>query len=1001
MKFRKFRGLAALSVALLSLVSFATVLAYDNEGQINLFLGIGQKQGVGSEFNSVDEMRAAEEKNEIQTQEEGSVLFWNNKEALPLSKGNKITLLGRTAADNIYKGGSGGSTTNAETGAASLYDSLKNEGFEINDKVFNALKDSKITRQRGNIGEVPGSFYTSELTETFGEYSDAAVIVLGRYSGEQQDLTAGGDSNKDNEVNENGDPVDVEGVPMLSLHQSEKDIIKLAKSSGKFKKIVVLLNTTNPTEIDELESLGVDACMWIGVPGYAGFKGVAKLLSGEADPSGRLVDTYAANSLSAPAMRNYGSFTWANFDEMSAQIKGKNANYKLDGKDHYNVYAEGIYLGYKYYETRYQDQVLNQNNAKSSKGVYASKGGSWNYADEMSYTFGYGSSYADFNEEVQSIDWDQNKHEVTAKVKVTSLGVPSDSTYKGKSKKAVELYVQLPYEKGQAEKSAIQLVGYGKTKELAKGESDTVTITVSDYMFATYDSNAVNGADTSKKGCYVFDKGDYYFTIGNDAHDALNNVLEARNVSGLFDAKGESVHGNANNVKKVNLAELDNKTHATNKYSSQSKTEEFVVSNQFEDMDMNHFVENSIQYMTRDNWETYPNRITGLKATSEMTDIIDGHNYVKPADAKDVTTFAKSVVYGTGEGENPKYEAPIKLVDMIDVEFTDTKWQDFIDQLSPSELAAIPGEKFGNAGIERLGIPQTSAADGPDGIQAKMGFSHVCESLAASTYNDELIEKRGKFLAEDGIACGQHGVYGFGANMHRTVYAGRNFEYYSEDMTLSYLAGAVQTRGANKLGLTTYVKHFCANDQEVWRNGSATIMTEQAYRQGPLKGFEGSFTKGESLGTMTSNARAGLRTVSMCKATMTTVLRNEWGFKGTGMTDSSKGATGFLYTEESIDAGIDQFNNDETRGSTDIKNLMVKQRDGYIWEKTREVAHHLYYTLSRNFVMNEYLDGKEVVVETPWWKPAVWAIIGTLGAVSIGLLAVTLFTGLKKTKEVK
>ena len=957
--------MAGVFILLTALSGYATQLAFENSGQIDIALGITRPDTKNSDYASVNEMRVAERQNEIQTQAEGSVLLWNNNNALPFSTGKKVTLLGRTSADNIFRGGSGGSATTEETGAINLYNALKNEGFEINDTVYNALRSSPLQRGRGNIAEVEKSFYDSSLTGTFANYNDAAIITLGRYSGEQQDLGAGGDSNADNVTDANGDPIDSQGVRMLSLHQEERDVIQLAKASG-FKKIIVLLNTATTMEIDELESLGVDACLWIGYPGYTGFEGVAKVLAGEYDPSGRMVDTFASNSLSSPAMRNFGSFNFSNVTEA--------------GQNKYLVYAEGIYLGYKYYETRYYDQVMNRFNAKSSKGSYSSTT-NWNYADEITYTFGHGISYASFKEEIQSIKWNKDKHQVEFIVNVTNEG--SDN-YSGSSKDVVELYASLPYEAGQAEKSAIQLIGFGKTKDLKKGQSEKLTIVADDYMFATYDKNATNGADVTKKGCYVFDQGDYYFTIGKNAHDAVNNVLTAQGASGLTNEKGEANVGNANNVVKVNLSSLDNVTYAKSPDTGE------IVYNHFDDVDINYFIENTVTYLTRSDWNTYPERIENLTVNDEIKAILDGHTYTKPADAPAVTDYKFS----------QKYDTPIKLSDMKNVPYEDdAKWEEFIDQLTPSQLAAIPGEKFGNSAIEELGVPQTSAADGPDGIQANAGYSHVSAVVSTSTFNGDLIAKRGKFMAEDGMASGQNGVYGFGANMHRTPYGGRNFEYYSEDTTLSYLAGAIQTKAATDKGLTTYVKHFCANDQETWRNGNSTIMTEQGYRQGPLKAFEGSFTKGGSLGTMTSNARVGFKVVSMDYETMTTVLRNEWGFKGTAMTDSSKGSRYYLYTNESVVAGIDQFNNDETRGTQDLKNSLIKDKDGYLWGKCRTIAKHYFYTISRNFCMS----GEEDVVvktQTSWWKTATIALTASLGGIALLCLGASItFALLERRKE--
>lgn len=965
------RGLSSIMLATTIMASFLTSLALENSGQVNVFLGTNPpSQNVTddtnyypSQFANVTEMRAAEKLHDIQMQEEGSVLLRNEGAALPLKQNPRVTLFGKTAADPIYRGGSGGSALSTPK---NLHNAFVEKGIVINETIYNALLTSPIKRSRGFIGEVPGTFYTNELQSSYAsDYQDAAIIVLGRYGGEQQDMGAGGDSNADNVVNADGDPIDNQGVPMLSLHQEERDVLSLVQNSNKFDKIIVILNSGYPMDIDEIDDYGVDSILWIGYPGYTGFDGVAKIIVGDSEPSGRTVDTYATNSLSSPAMRNYGGFNWS--------------NHTIDGQNKYLIYAEGVYLGYKYYETRYQDQVLNQHNALSTKGIYANTV-TWDYAAEMAYTFGSGRSYANFTQTLVAADWNQTTHQVEVTVRVSHEGLPVGSLYQGKSKNVVQLYVQLPYESGQAQKSAIQLIGYGKSKALAQGETDDVVITVDDYVFATYDNKAVNGADNTKLGCYVFDPGNYYFAIGNNAHDALNNILAKRNVSGLFDEEGLSVSGDSNKVYLENLATLDNLTHAT------SQTGE-VVSNQFDDMDINYFIEDAVTYLNRDDWNTYPIRFENLTATDEMKTILSGNYYTKPADAPNVTSF--------------KHSQPVtkKFIEMKDVAFDDDDaWDEFIDQLTPSELAKIVGEKFGNSAITSVGSPANANADGPDGIQANPNFSHVATIVATSSFNDELLETRGKFIAEDGKYSGQHGVYGFGANMHRTPYGGRNFEYYSEDMTLSYLASAIQTKAAQEEGLITFVKHFCANDQEVWRNGSSAMMTEQAFRQGPLRGFEGAFTKGGSLGTMTSNARCGLKVTSMSKEIMTQVLRNEWGFKGLSMTDSSKGSRYYIYTLESLEAGTDQFNNDDTRGD-EMKNFMIRDRDGNMWQRARIIAKRYFYTYVHSFVINGLSPEVEVTNFVPWWETTIYSIdiaLASITLVTIVLMGAALIVEKKK-----
>ena len=461
------RGLTALFALLLCLTSFGAALAFHREGDVNLYLGTlppvqqatDDTTYFGSSYSSKDEMRTALESYLIEDQEEGSVLLRNENNALPIAANANVTLFGFAAATPVYHGGSGGPSN---TGI-NLYDALKQEGVGVNETVYNAIKAAGGTRTKtGLIGEISASTYDASA---FAGYKDAAIYVMSRYGGEEGDLNHG----LQGEWQEGP-----EGVRELALHQEEIDTLKLIQSEG-FDKIIVVLNSGYAMELDELKDYGVDAILWIGYPGNYGMTGAARVIAGKSDVSGRNVITYATNSLSSAAMQNAGDFTFTNLTGLY--------------KNKYLVYAEGIYIGYKYYESRYQDQVLGVNNATSEKGVYASKDGSWNYADEMVYTFGAGQSYANFTQELVSVDWDKTSHEVTAVVKVTNNG-----GFDGRSKDVVQLYVQLPWEAGQAEKSAIQLADFAKTSALAAGESETLTLTFSDYIFACYDSNAVNGA---------------------------------------------------------------------------------------------------------------------------------------------------------------------------------------------------------------------------------------------------------------------------------------------------------------------------------------------------------------------------------------------------------------------------------------------------------------------------------------------------------------------------
>ena len=945
-KSRLFKGLSASLGSILAVTTYMSVLAFSRTADINSFFQIKFNDATsGSKYASVDDLTVDEEKHFQQVQQEGSVLLRNENNALPLkTTETKVTLFGNATVNTVYHGGSGG-PSNA---GYSLDQALKDEGFDVNETVFEKTKKNAKEQKNGDIGEVDASIY--DLSD-WTTYNDAAIVMFARFGGEQNDM----------------DVSDSYGVAELSFHDSEKAIMEKVKNGG-FKKIIVLLNTGYAMECEWLKDYNVDACLWIGYPGESGMKSVAKMLKGEVSPSGALVDTYAANSLSSPAMQNFGDFK---FSDLPSDM------YHCE----YLVYQEGIYVGYKYYETRYEDQVLNKNNATSSKGCYASTN-SWDYAKEMTYPFGYGLSYTTFEEKITSLDWDLSKHTVTAKVEVKNTG-------SFKAKDVVELYVSLPYETGNAQKSSIQLAGFAKSDEIDAGGSSEVTIEISDYIFATYDENATNGKDTSKKGCYVFDKGDYYFAIGDDVHDALNNVLASKGVANLFDQNGKSVTGDKSMTKKFTLDNYDNVTYATSPYTGA------VVSNQFDQVNINYYEKDRVTYLNRDNWETFPTSVTDLKADDDPTGTIRKYMtatsslYEKPSDAPSISDLTFN------------QEKTSMFVDMKDVDYNDDeKWNQFVSQLSATELSNIFGDAHGHKAIESINFPKGSQGDGPDGLQGG-GSLHPSENLAASTWNVQLLKDRGTFLSEDAIHRTSFvGVFGGGANIHRTPYGGRNFEYYSEDSTIAYYCGMAEANGLSEGHLISMFKHFCGNDQETNRHGVATFMTEQALRQNEARCFEGALsTAGGSLGNMSSYNRLGVISTACYYSLMTTLLREEWGFKGISITDSSKDATTYLFTADAINAGTTVFDNDSDR-STEVKNLLIKDKDGNIWKKAQSAAKNFFYAMSRSNLTFSLSEGQKVKDITPWWQTAIWALeisLGSLTVFSVG--AYVFFTYFYKGKE--
>lgn len=954
-KHQKWIGLTSLFALLFSMAVSLSSSAFYYSGYVNSFLGLtGQTIAIEGDTNyypsaygelnaeNADRLMADEKAHSIRAMHEGTVMLRNENGALPLSAAERsVTIFGNNAADPVYRANAGNASFSAEYGGA-LYEAFEQAGFRVNPTIRDAYENSGVRRNsvasRGNssIGEVPESFYTDAMKASFDEYADVAFVLFTRYGGEGVDL----------------DMKDAEGVPMLSLHESEADLLRMIRQSGVFKKTVVLINSPFAMDVQwiEDEDFGVDACLVFGATGDYGFLGLADILTGAADVTGHLADTWASSSLSSPAMQNFGDFQFSNLN-------------KLYG-DRYLVYAEDIYVGYKYYETRYQDEVLGLNNAASSAGAFM--GDSWSYADEMAYPFGYGLSYAHFTQKLEDLSWDQSSHTVTAKVKVTNEG-----GFDGESKSLVQLYVQLPYEAGMAQKSAVQLIGFQKSSALGTGESETVTVTVSDYFFATYDENAQNGADNSKTGCYVFDAGDYYFAIGSSAHDALNNIMAKKGVTGMFDEKGNPVAGNSDMAVKAWLDNYDNTSYAVSPVTGA------IVSNQLQNADLNGYIPGAVDYLTRDDWNSFPKAIENLSATDEMKELMVGASYVKPEDAPDTAELS----FGQDAG--------LKLIDMMDVPYGDAKWKSFIDQLSIGNLATVCGDNRGVVAIPEVGKPANASTNGPSGIQGsymkgngKACTLYVDEPIQAATFNLELAAERGAFMAEDAAYAGVTMVFGPGANIHRTAYLGRNSEYFSEDGFLSYQMSRANAIPMTERGIITGFKHFCLNDQEVNRHGVATFVTEQACREIYFKAFEGALADGAGLGVMTSYNRIGLTASPAHRGAQVEILRNEWGFKGINITDSSKDASDYVLTAECITSGTDLFLSDTGRQS-ELSNLVVKNRDGNILNWMKTANEHFYYAHSRSVLMNG-LAGETVIAETVyWWQPTLIALCALLGVLTV------------------
>ncbi len=916
----------------------------------------------------------------VQEEEEGAVLLRNENQALPLSsEETRVTLFGHAVAQPLYKNASAGSKGYQGEYNIDLYQALTDAGFAVNDTLYDAYKASETVRGTGaydfvtgttsvkSMGEEPISFYTDELKASWEEdFNDVAIVMFAREGGEGMELEL-----KDS----------YEGISQLALHQDEKDMLQMIKDSGKFDKVVALINSGNPMELEWLEEYGVDACLWIGLPGQRGFEGVANILTGKVNPSGHLTDTYAANSLSSPAVVN-GSFNnqnWANLEEVLAAVEDDDA-----GVSWSTVQAEGIYIGYKYYETRYEDVILKQGNADDEAG--SSFDGKWDYAKEVTYPFGYGLSYTEFEQTLDDVTVDGDKINVT--VTVTNTGDVA-----GKS--VIQVYAQTPYgnyeKENLVEKSAIQLLNFGKTEMLEPGKSETLTIECDKYLLASYDYINAKG--------YIMSEGDYYISIGDDAHDALNNVLAAKEAEGMVDCMGTKADGNAEKTYTWN-EKFDRDTYKYSPYTGEE------VTNQFADADLNYWQEGAVTYLSRDDWAaTYPKEATQITLTEEMIEVLAGDYYKKPEDAPSVSEYT--------QGENKG----IPLAAMIGLDYEDEQWEEYLNQFTIEELAVSVADNFGTAEVATVGKPAILAGDGPDGLggtfnKEKYGddrqdCAFPTEIILASTFNKNLMERRGELMAEECLYLGMMEDWMPGVNLHRTPFGGRNFEYYSEDAVMNYLCETPEVQAMEAKGVHAGAKHVVGNDQENNREGISVFFNEQAFRETSLRGVEGAVAAAEGKALMHGFNRLGMVWCSSSTALCTQVIEKEWGFTGQQETDAVASAAGTYkgHFVSALAAGTDNFCLDFAGDTSKAIVQEIKENDdGHLLGLLRKSVHDYLYISANSSIMNGYSVDSKVVSVTPWWQPTMYGLIAAfavLDAVSLLMLLKKRFGKDKKESNIK
>lgn len=786
--------------------------------------------------NKAEAFANAQEVN-LKLAEEGFVLLKNENAALPMNKGARISVFSKNSVNLSYGGsGSGGFDTSNNK---NLYESLNDAGFVTNPTLKSFYESSQSgpvrtanssdldngDNQKIATAETPQSKYTDAVKNSYADYSDAALVVITRIGGEGFDLPRyQGDS---------------EGAVSpdshyLELDQNEIDLLT-AVTDGTFKRVVVVFNTPSSFEATFLKDSAyaafadkIDAAVWIGFTGSNGITALGEILNGDVNPSGRLVDTWAADFTKNPSFVNFGTGCLPDTTD------------KYDGGMYYSVdYEEGIYVGYRYYETRGETD-----------------GEDW-YNANVVYPFGYGLSYTTF-------DWtvgDASASEIELGTTIT-VPVTVKNTGSVAGKEVVQLYASAPYTLGGIEKAHKVLVGFAKTKLLQPGESETVTVSFDPYSAASYDYRDANSNGFSG---YELEAGEYTLYISRNAHESEKAIA-------------------------LNLA-------ADVQIGTDPTTDSEVV-NRYTDSE--NFLDSDWQLdtmLSRADWEgTWPTPQTAQQhaGTDRLYEEIrsEEHNNPTDFDSEEYPWFGEEPTLTLRDllpsAEAEGYE-PV-------VSYDDERWEELMMGCDEEEMIAlINNGAYHTLAMESVGLPATIHGDGPSGFTCFMSkeqvngtCQYVSEPVMASTWNINLMNELGEAIGEEGTigdkATGQpySSIYAPGVNIHRSPFGGRCSEYFSEDPFISGMMGAAEVQGIQSRGVLPTVKHFVANEQETHRSigGDLSWLSEQALREIYLKPFEYTVKLGETRGIMTSFNRIGTRWTGGDYRLLTEILRNEWGFNG-------------------------------------------------------------------------------------------------------------------------
>ena len=978
-----------------------------------------------SNYTNVLDLKANGEYLTQLVMEEGAVLLKNDNNALPLASGDKVSLFSASSVNPVVSGYRENYAKKA--GITNLLDGFKEAGLSVNEELYNWYKASDYGRVHlygeglysiVNINEAPWNEIPDSVK--FVDGYNTAVFVLSRIGGE----------GTDNQMFDHGEGLDTLNGNYLTLNEDERSVLKglkEAKDAGKYDKIIVLCNFTNQVMLDFVDDpqYGVDAVLYSGGIGSKGSVGIANLLTGKANPSGKLSDTFWKNHYLNPVHANHGQYKLdkaqigglygysgfiyydANGNEVAANGGSENS---------YVVYQEGIYMGYRYTETRYEDQVMGKGNA-----------GNFNYSAAVSYPFGYGLSYTNFEYSDFTATYNEKTDSYDISVTVKNIGSVA-------GKESVQIFLQKPYteydKQTGVEAASVELVVYDKTDLLEPGATETLIMSVSRRDFAKYDSY---GHKT-----YILEEGEYYLTAAKDAHDAVNNILAAK---GYTTADGMDADGAYSLVALVGVkdSDVDKKITADDIYAySYAETNVYSIlgedgtllgkkiTNQFDNADPKIFeggvnygpnaLGGAWTYVTRNDWAGTVKYVVAVdEATGEISSYDRLNTFVKLVKTQAIQAGLDFDILkkAASDAAYPVFGSTATAWQLIDlrvdengdpIPYNDPRWDELLDQLSWDDYVTIlAGGLYNTPTLPSVSAPAANTYDTDVGVFENYGYyktglatklndpnksekpaTYLDNGIVASTRNLDLIFEYGVQWGEDCLWSGYNGLYGAGANIHRSPYLGRNYGYISEDGFLSGMTLAQMNLGMETKGAFMLAKHCVLNEQETNRCGSASWANEQSIREIYLRVFEVAIKEGSLQGVMTSLNRIGT-TPAPHHTFLNEVLRDEFGMTGYNVTDSGMS---YMDTANCVWAGNDVPINNV---SHTVPNIPMEGY-GHVAQAARECVHNVLYTVANSSAMNGMSSDMRVIRFQPEWEYFLEQAIKISNIVIIPVIAVYIVT---------